>query len=57
MIAVLKYAEELHHGEVLSNDKLHENSKPISAMLSQYLRIDKVFEMHDQDRNALWSRR
>ncbi|XP_011213577.1 phosphatidylinositol 4,5-bisphosphate 3-kinase catalytic subunit delta isoform [Bactrocera dorsalis] len=57
MLAVLKYAEELHHREVLSSDKLHENSKPISAMLSQYLRIDKVYEMHDQDRNALWSRR
>ncbi|CAD6992165.1 phosphatidylinositol 4,5-bisphosphate 3-kinase catalytic subunit delta isoform [Ceratitis capitata] len=57
MEAMLKYAGELDYNESFNKEKINDNVKPISSMLSQYLRIDKVYEMHDQDRNALWSRR
>lgn len=53
---VVQHAIDLARTESLSRGK-SQDSKSINKVLSQYLRSDKLYEMHDQDRNAIWSKR
>ncbi|XP_037945852.1 phosphatidylinositol 4,5-bisphosphate 3-kinase catalytic subunit beta isoform [Teleopsis dalmanni] len=55
--AVLRYAGELMNSGNINRDLPEDCTKTVNEVLSQYLRSDKLYEMHDQDRNAIWSRR
>lgn len=55
--SVIQYAVDKSSCETLSRGKSQDASKAVNKMLSQYLRSDKIYEMHDQDRNAIWSKR
>uniref|UniRef100_A0A1A9UYY3 Phosphatidylinositol-4,5-bisphosphate 3-kinase n=1 Tax=Glossina austeni TaxID=7395 RepID=A0A1A9UYY3_GLOAU len=55
---VLLHASHLANNETLSRSNSEDASISVSQMLSQYLRsINKIFEMHDQDRNDIWAKR
>lgn len=54
--AVLLHAKKLADTENLNRSKV-QDEKIIEKVLSCYLRSDKLDEMHDQDRNDIWSNR
>ena len=55
--AVLIYAEDVASKEALSRGKSQDCTKSVKQVISLYMRNDKIYEMHDQDRNEIWSKR
>lgn len=54
---VLNYANELAVRETLNRPKQQDFTKPVHKVITQYMRNDKIYEMHDQDRTDIWSHR
>ncbi|XP_055310433.1 phosphatidylinositol 4,5-bisphosphate 3-kinase catalytic subunit beta isoform [Sitodiplosis mosellana] len=53
---ILTYAEELEKTKNFNRDSA-QDCRSINQIMSPYLNNDKIQEMHDQDRNAIWAKR
>ncbi|XP_030370722.1 phosphatidylinositol 4,5-bisphosphate 3-kinase catalytic subunit delta isoform [Scaptodrosophila lebanonensis] len=53
---VLKYAADRAQSN-RDTQSQSETVRPLADLLSNYTGLDKIYEMHDQDRNAIWEYR
>lgn len=53
---VLNYAEELSKTKNFNRDSA-QDIRSIKLIMSPYLNNDRIHEMHDQERNAIWAKR
>lgn len=53
---ILTYADELEKTKNFNRDSA-QDIRSINEIMSPYLNNDKIQEMHDQDRNAIWAKR
>lgn len=53
---VLAHAAEVARTKCLNRDSA-QDTRTIKEVLAPYLGNDKLYEMHDQERNAIWSKR
>lgn len=53
---ILAYADELEKTKNFNRDSA-QDTRSINQIMSPYLNNDKINEMHDQERNAIWSKR
>lgn len=53
---ILTYAEELEKTKNFNRDSA-QDTRSINQIMSPYLNNDKIHEMHDQERNAIWAKR
>lgn len=53
---VLAYAEELSKTKNFNRDSA-QDIRSIKEIMTPYINSDKIHEMHDQERNAIWAKR
>lgn len=53
---ILGYAEQLEKTKNFNRDSA-QDIRSINEIMSPYLNIDRIHEMHDQERNAIWAKR
>lgn len=53
---ILSYAEELEKTKNFNRDSA-QDIRSIGEIMSPYLNNDRIHEMHDQERNAIWAKR
>lgn len=53
---ILKYAEELEKTKNFNRDSA-QDIRSIKEIMAPYLNNDRIHEMHDQERNAIWAKR
>ncbi|XP_055374052.1 phosphatidylinositol 4,5-bisphosphate 3-kinase catalytic subunit beta isoform [Condylostylus longicornis] len=53
---VLQYAAEISRTKSLNRDSA-QDTRTIKQILEPYLSNDRLYEMHDQERNAIWAKR
>lgn len=52
----MAYAEELEKTKNFNRDSA-QDTRSINEIMSPYLNNDRIHEMHDQERNAIWAKR
>jgi phosphatidylinositol-4,5-bisphosphate 3-kinase catalytic subunit alpha/beta/delta len=52
---VIEYAKTLEPSQ-LQREKT-EDERPINEIIQPYMRFERTFDMHEQNRNLIWAKR